>query len=102
MKIYIAGPITDTPDFEKAFAAAEEHLLREGHNIMNPAVLPPGFVHHEYMKVCFAMLDVCEAVVLLPGWERSVGAGMEFERATSKRMKIGYHEPDRKKVVWLK
>lgn len=41
---------------------------------MNPAMLPKGFEYEEYMRVCFAMIDVCEAVCLLPNWTDSPGA----------------------------
>jgi len=81
MKIYIAGKITDNPDYMEQFAIAELFLIKEGHFVMNPTVLPPGFEHHEYMKICFAMIDVCEGIYLLDNWRDSKGATMEFDYA---------------------
>ena len=40
MKIYIAGPITNNPGYEKQFAEAEEKLLSQGHLVINPAKNP--------------------------------------------------------------
>ena len=77
MKVYIAGKITGNPDYKQQFAEAERHLRAQGHTTMNPAVLPDGFEHHEYMKICFAMIDVCDAVYLQINWQGSRGATLE-------------------------
>jgi len=83
MKIYIAGKITDNPNYMEQFAAAEKTLQEQGHVTMNPTILPYGFEHHEYMKVCFSMIDVCEGIYLLDNWQDSKGAKMEYEYATT-------------------
>lgn len=89
MKIYIAGKITGNPDYKNQFAEAEATLKAQGHTVMNPSVLPEGFEHYEYMKICFRMIDVCEAIYFLDNWRDSQGAKMEYEyaRATGKRIK---------------
>lgn len=82
MKIYIAGPMTGLPDCNKpAFNAAAKILSQNGEIVLNPAILPEGMKHHEYMTICLAMVEVCDMVMLLPGWEKSVGAQMEQKRA---------------------
>ncbi len=81
-KIYIAGPMSGLPEFNyPVFFAAEEYLRSHGAKVMNPAVLPAGFEHHEYMQIAIPMLQTCEAVAFLPGWQQSKGARMEFTRA---------------------
>ena len=37
MKIYIAGSITNNPNYLKQFKEAEEKLIAEGHAVINPA-----------------------------------------------------------------
>lgn len=88
MKIYIAGPITGVPDYKQHFTAAEKRLRDAGHVTMNPAILPEGFEHHEYMHICYAMIDVCEAVYMLTDWRNSKGALMEYNRALFLKMPL--------------
>lgn len=81
-KVYVAGPMTGLPEFNSpAFFAAEEYLIGHGAKVMNPAVLPKGFEHHEYMSIAIPMMLSCEAVAFLPGWQQSKGARMEFTKA---------------------
>lgn len=88
MIIYIAGPITGVPDYFAEFAGAAAELSNRGHTVFNPAILPDGLPHDAYMPICYAMMDACEAVYFLRGWEHSIGARMEFEYATAKGMRI--------------
>ena len=92
MKIYIAGKITDNPKYQLEFGVAESVLRTQGHIPMNPACLPPGFEHHEYMQICFNMIEVCEAVYMLNNWKDSKGAVMEHEYAKSKDKWIKYQK----------
>ena len=50
---------------------------------MNPAVLPDGFEHHQYMKIAIPMLMQCDVAAFLPGWQESKGAQVEYTRARS-------------------
>ncbi|SNS22569.1 protein of unknown function [Anaerovirgula multivorans] len=79
MKIYIAGKITKCLNFKAKFGAAEEKLCAEGHIVMNPAVLPGRFDFDDYMHICYAMIDVCDAVYFLDNWQDSRGAKLEME-----------------------
>lgn len=45
LKIYIAGPMTGYPDYNRAaFNAKASELMAEGHIVLNPAVLLVAFV----------------------------------------------------------
>lgn len=74
MKIYIAGKITDDPNYRAKFAKAEKQLANQGHSVMNPAVLPDGFKYDEYFPICFAMISTCDAIFLMRDWKDSAGA----------------------------
>lgn len=86
MKIYISGPITKAEGYMERFARAEEKLHAAGHIAVNPAKvnaqLPKySTTHEEYMRTSFAMLSMCDAVLMLKGWEESKGCRMEIEYA---------------------
>jgi hypothetical protein len=90
MKYYVAGKITDNPNYKEQFAEAETMLINKGNAVMNPAVLNPGFKHGEYMKVCYAMIDVCESMYFLSNWEDSIGAKMEHDYGVANNKQIEY------------
>ena len=94
MKIYISGKITGNPYYKQVFSAAEKTLLQDGHSVMNPAILPIGFSWDEYMHVCYAMIDVCDAVYMLNNWRSSRGATAEREYARKINKLIIYEAPD--------
>lgn len=82
--VYIAGPITNDPDYEVKFGRAAFHLkLKLGVTaVLNPAVLPSGLKSHDaYMRITLAMLAEADAVVFLPDWLSSKGSRMEHIRA---------------------
>ncbi len=90
MKIYVAGPMRGIPLYNfPAFDAAEAHLTSLGHEVLSPAsmdrargfdpakdIATPEFLADAMRHDLEAILRV-EAVVLLPGWERSTGAKAE-------------------------
>ena len=91
MKIYVAGKVTNKPDYKEVFEAAKQTLETAGHTVMVPSVLPDGFEHSEYMHVCYAMIDVCDSVYLLDNWRDSPGARMEHGYAFN-HGKMIWHE----------
>ena len=94
MKIYLSGPITNNPNYKTEFARAEMALAKVGHEVINPAVtngtLPKSTTHREYMHVSFALLDLCDTIFMLNGWENSNGARQEFEYAARHRKTIAF------------
>lgn len=85
MKVYIAGPITGQPNWNRtSFTAAEERLIEAGHDPVNPHKLHNGrtdLSHGEYMRTDLRALLDCDAIHMLPGWGRSKGARVEREVA---------------------
>ena len=90
MKIYIAGKITNNPNYKEQFDALEKELKAAGHLVMNPAILPEGFPWESYMPICYKMIDACECVCMLSNWKDSKGAMLERKYATRKDKVIIY------------
>lgn len=94
LKIYIAGPMTGYPDYNRAaFNAKASELMAEGHIVLNPAVLPGGLCQSEYMDICLAMVRSADAIYLLNRWEDSVGARAEHALAEKLGLTVIYEPP---------
>ena len=91
MKIYIAGKITGDENYYAKFLKAELRLEHDGHTVINPARLPLGLKPMEYMHICFAMIEIADAVCLLPDFEDSLCASLEALYAGEKKKKIIYY-----------
>ena len=78
-KIYIAGRIAGEPTYKELFAAEADKQRAAGHVVLNPADLPTGMSLADYMRICMAMIDAADKVILLPNYQQSPGARLERE-----------------------
>ena len=92
MKIYISGAISGTDDYMERFSKAEKELTEQGYSVVNPAKvnaqLPEDTTYEEYMKMCFCMLDMADAIFMISNWKTSCGASQEYGYALAKDMTI--------------
>lgn len=90
-RIYISGPITGNKNYMVDFLQAEKKLLesfRGEAEVINPArilhELPESATWTECMRLCYKLLDMADAVYMLPGWTKSKGACIEYGYALAK------------------
>lgn len=81
MKIYIAGPITGTNDYEERFNSAEARLKAAGFEPVNPIGpgLVPGADYKYYIDRGLRSLMECDAIALLDNADKSPGAVLEIQ-----------------------
>lgn len=90
--VYIAGPMTGLPDFNRpAFADRVNVLHAIGYeSILSPHILPDGLTQAQYMDICLAMVRCADTVVMLEGWKNSPGAIIEHDLALKSGKRIEY------------
>lgn len=99
MKIYIAGKISglNRSNVIQKFEAAQKSLSKKGHQVFIPCVLPAyeEVSHEDYLHICYAIIDVCDAVYMLSDWQQSKGARLEYEYAIENNKQIIFQTPRR-------
>ena len=86
-RIYIAGAITDNPNYREQFKAAEERLKKAGFAVINPCK-NEGFTYREYINMGLCELMHCDAIYLLKGYENSTGAMLEYDYARTVGLEV--------------
>lgn len=82
-KVYIAGPITNDPDYKIKFDAVSTWLTAMGYKVFNPTSAPLGLTYREYIDLGLQMLMHCDCMYILPYKENS-SSGVELEKHYAK------------------
>lgn len=103
MKIYISGPVPANGAFIKqTYMLPEAKLRLLGHSPFNPSWMniDERWNGEERLSIGMAVLDLCEAIFMLEGWEDSKNAQAEYDYAVKNGKKIFYagNENDIKKL----
>ena len=93
MKIYISGKITGNDKAEQQFKSAEERLIKQGHEVVNPFNLPHNHSKNwkDYMKEDIKAMMDCDAIFMLKGYKTSTGANLELSLARELGMLVFIH-----------
>nr|WP_072513803.1 DUF4406 domain-containing protein [Ndongobacter massiliensis] len=74
MKVYIAGPMTGIKNYNReAFFEVGERVAELGHTPVHTANMEDGLYYETYIHEGLARLSTCDAMLLLPGYEKSNG-----------------------------
>ena len=81
-RVYISGPITGVANFKRIFEGYKDKLVAKGYDVVNPAeltsVIGDSFSYDEIMRIDLDLLERCDVLVQLPGWEKSRGSNIEY------------------------
>ena len=94
MKVYISGPMTGKPDYNRAafFRAAEELMKQWNYVPVHTAWMVDQLSREDYMRMALQMMLTCDAIYLLKGWDSSPGALMEHSVAQACGLALIYVE----------
>ena len=92
-KIYIAGRVSGLkPEvYEKQFATVKAELEKAGYEVINPLTdIPHEDVTNWALTImeCLPYVAQCDCIAMLPGWEKSDGAQMEYHFARGNKLQI--------------
>ncbi len=92
-KFYIAGKITglEREQYVANFKEIEDAIKEREFVAINPTCLPEGLQHHEYMHICYGMIDIADAIYFQENWMSSAGAVMEYEYAKAKGKELFFN-----------
>ena len=80
MRIYLSGPMTGKPNYNRAAFNAEDYRLSLlGYTTWNPAHLPDGFPYLAYIAIDLLIMALgrFDVLSMLPGWQSSRGVRIE-------------------------
>ena len=86
LKVYIAGKITDNPNYKEDFAAGAAAVLERIRftygrklpvTLMLPSSEPLGLSNRHYMRISMDRIDEADIIAMLPNFEESRGAKIE-------------------------
>lgn len=85
MKVYLSGKITGLPEAQARaqFRKAQLKILQIGFEVVNPLTLDHSIndTWESYMRTDISAMMQCDAIYMLPGWEQSRGAKLEYNLA---------------------
>lgn len=96
--VYISGPATGIPEFNKPeFLLAEKMLLSQGCHVFNPThiewsidPLTGDALWQYFMHFCVRAIPECDSLLMLPDWQNSRGAVWEHRIAEMLGLVIYY------------
>lgn len=89
--IYISGPMTGIDDYNyPEFERHASEFRSDGIAVISPHEITPefGLPYSHYMKRDIAALLLCDAIIMLDGWENSRGAKLEREIAIACGLRV--------------
>lgn len=98
MVVYLAGKMSGIEDFNfPRFHEVSENLRNLGFTVISPAETAGGADHlprHWYFRFDYAVINIVDAVVVMPSWLDSEGAKSEVIHAHEVGVPIYEYDPE--------
>ena len=95
MLVYISGKITNNENYKNDFLKAECWLKLNDYTPINPAKLDealPKLTYQQFMAIDYKLIELCDAIFMLDGWQKSKGACAELSYAKALGKKVLYQD----------
>ena len=95
MLVYISGKITGKENYKDDFIKAEQWLMLNDYKVINPAKLDgalPKLTYQQFMAIDYKLIELCDAIFMLDGWQKSKGACAELSYAKTLGKKVMYQD----------
>jgi hypothetical protein len=92
MKFYISGKISGNSDFKADFERGEQFIKEKGYTAINPVKIDLPLSYEEFMQVDFKLIDLCDGIYMLKGWQDSKGARAELSYAKALNKQVKYED----------
>lgn len=90
MNVYVSGPMTGKA-YKNRFAMAEVELEKGGNVAVSMAkIATQEMPSKEYQKTAWELLDACDVILMLDGWQQEDMCNMELARAMQNKMIIAF------------
>ena len=90
MRVYISGPMVGK-DYKNRFAMAAVLLEKDGNIAINPAlVTSPDMTFEQYKENTQDLLDACDTILMLDGWQNIMEWNVEMARAMQNKMSLTF------------
>ena len=94
--VYLSGAITGNENYKHDFSVAETYLTQMGYIVVSPAKLDElsneKLSYEQYMRVCYSLIDICDIIFMVSGWQKSKGANAELSYAKSLGKEVKYQD----------
>jgi hypothetical protein len=91
-RVYISGPIEGVENYIKYFGWAAERVKKMGFDPVDPAAcfnpVKDVLSRDEMMSLCFNLLEKCDYIYMLAGWQTSKGAKEELKYALDRNFDV--------------
>ncbi len=95
MNIYISGPMRGVDNYREKFERAKRIIEKGGHKAINPAGLDLcGLTREQILDTDLILLNLCDTIYMLKGWEESCRANREYGYALAKGLDIMFERDE--------